>query len=354
MLSLSLVPCTGRAQTIIPATPEESTHSFIFPGLSFSDTRNYIVSAMFTDSVTDGIHLQPVETDPPIIIRPIPLALIEHDYEEIITPPIDINTGTRISVTTDNAIVSVRYFNAFGKPEQDVLVGAGADASDVVSHFGYDSRHRLCNRWSAGRGAGNGAYTPVEEMMAGYQELYADAPENCRETLSYLAEPMSRQAETRKAGTAWQEATGTTAAYFANAATGNLSCRRFNGLRNASQWSVTADGVYSPGSLKVVRSVDEDGHESYNFFDCNDSLIMHRMIIDSRQADTHYIRDQFHEIMAVVLTRGVGDHRLISGGENHDRDRSGSRQVRVHVPDRYESPDQRAQNAGSRLGRIHI
>lgn len=65
MLSLSLVPCTGRAQTIIPATPEESTHSFIFPGLSFSDTRNYIVSAMFTDSVTDGIHLQPVETDPP-------------------------------------------------------------------------------------------------------------------------------------------------------------------------------------------------------------------------------------------------------------------------------------------------
>lgn len=38
-------------------------------------------------------------------------------------------------MTTDNAIVSVRYFNAFGKPEQDVLVGAGADASDVVSHF---------------------------------------------------------------------------------------------------------------------------------------------------------------------------------------------------------------------------
>ena len=196
------------------------------------------------------------------------------------------------------------YFDDMGREEQTVLTGASPSGGDIVTLKEYDGYGRMEKVWNAAAVSGNsGGHVDTGTLKTLSVQSNGSDGEPYALTV-YEPSPLDRPLRQYGAGSGWHQHdryVGT--AYHTNVSgDGRLDCIRFTATQAAGTASITVtnNGSYATGSLTVVCTTGEDRDTTYEFRDLNNEVVLSRRILDGRNLDTYYVRDEWGLLQAVL------------------------------------------------------
>ena len=202
------------------------------------------------------------------------------------------------SVSPARAIITTTFYDGFGRKQQTVLRNNNS-SKDLADYYEYDNRGRVVRQYLPGTISGSGNYAPLEQITSSHASLYPEDATKAYITTEYDASVTPRTITTKRAGSDWQTSVGTNSQYHINKNSGKYSCNKFT--LNSNNGSLMHSGVYPSGRLHVTNVIDEDNHETIIFKDFNDSIYLHRRVLDENNyADTYYIYDNIGNIRYVI------------------------------------------------------
>ena len=202
------------------------------------------------------------------------------------------------SVSPARAIITTTFYDGFGRKQQTVLRNNNS-GKDLADYFEYDNRGRIVRQYLPGTISGSGNYASLEQITSSHASLYPEDATNAYISTEYDASVTPRTITTKRAGSDWQMSVGTNSQYHINKNSGKYSCNKFT--LNSNNGSLNNSGIYPSGRLHVTSVIDEDNRETIIFKDLNDSIYLHRRVLDENNyADTYYIYDNIGNIRYVI------------------------------------------------------
>ena len=211
-----------------------------------------------------------------------------------------------LSRRDSNYVKTISYNNAAGSSYNTTLKwydGLGRESgSQMLSYYGsldvstdieYDALGREWKR-----------YLPVPDDQRGEGVTTVYGETRPYEETVYEASPLGRVSRSYGAGAAWRTAdkyTGYT--YTTNGSGAGLSCYRFELTYSGSSsldGQIRNMGLWSAGSLTVVKVRDEDGREAYEFKDIAGNTVLNRKVDENGYLDTYMIYDVKGRLVAVL------------------------------------------------------
>ncbi len=203
------------------------------------------------------------------------------------------------SVSPARAIITTTFYDGFGRKQQTVLRNNNS-GKDLADYYEYDNRGRVVRQYIPGTISGSGNYASLEQITSSHASLYPEDATNAYISTEYDASVTPRTITTKRAGSDWHASAGTTSQYHINKTSGKYSCTKFT-LNGGNNGSLNNSGIYPSGRLHVTSVIDEDNRETIIFKDLNDSIYLHRRVLDENNyADTYYIYDNIGNIRYVI------------------------------------------------------
>ncbi|SKC59427.1 YD repeat-containing protein, partial [Bacteroidales bacterium WCE2008] len=196
------------------------------------------------------------------------------------------------SKSSENPNRSVKWYDGLGRDVGSSLLSYST-AGIVSTDIEYDALGREWKR-----------YLPVPDDQRGEGVTTVYGETRPYEEAVYEASPLGRVSRSYGAGAAWRTAdkyTGYT--YTTNGSGAGLSCYRFELTYSGSSpldGQIRNLGLWSAGSLTVVKVKDEDGREAYEFKDLAGNTVLNRKVDENGYLDTYMIYDGKGRLVAVL------------------------------------------------------
>ena len=199
---------------------------------------------------------------------------------------------------TYNAIITTSYFDGLGRIKQNVTRTDNNSFDVIADYMQYDLNGKLKRRWMPVKASSDGynTYISLDNLQNSYSSVYPD--DNCFYSQTFYDNTvMHRPIETRAAGDAWTNHVGKRMSYLLNDGTDSLRCIN---LYVNSNGQLVKDGQYPGGELRITKTMDEDNHTVYSFYNKEDSLVLSRYVLDTSKADTYYVYDIYGNLRYVL------------------------------------------------------
>jgi len=208
--------------------------------------------------------------------------------------------------TADDAstyLDQIQYLDGLGRSVETVQVGITPSRNDLVTYQEYDGFGRESNVWLPGAISGNGAFQELANVKSASQSTNKDASPYSYPV--YEASPLNRVLQQFGSGQSWHaNGKAINTAYLTNNST--YPCMQFE----VGTDEVVNKGNYPDGSLYVTRTMDEDGHELFEFKNKLGQIILTRQINNNHNCDTYYVYDDFGNkcfVLPPSVTSGLKD-----------------------------------------------
>ncbi|AWW28894.1 hypothetical protein DN752_01410 [Echinicola strongylocentroti] len=248
------------------------------------------------------------------------------DVRAIVNPPLDENSSYNY-IKTYTATVPVQnsseletgdrsvsqkqfaYYDGLGRPMQQVQVAASPTGKDIVAGVEYDAFGREARKFLpyASTSQGNGHYVEGwnEQQQAYYDDHFGNGVgEVAFSESEFDGSPLNRVMASYAPGDSWAKKVDEE---------GNKTGRpvRMDYLSNTKEdravlWEVEGDRLiayryYKPGTLYKTVTTDEEKHETIEFRDLQDRVVLKRVQApDGQWADTYYVYDQYGNLSYVL------------------------------------------------------
>lgn len=210
----------------------------------------------------------------------------------------------------NQCITTIRYYDDLGREYQQVKKGYTTSGNDLVTHQVLDALGKIKEEILP-------VYTPTtgnpltdtEALNLSCVQHNDDIPY----TTHIYESGKERLIESFKPGKAWKDNNKSVKTdYLINSSQ--------VAEKNAVLFSVSHDtilqmkGNYANGTLRVAKTIDEDGHTRLEFIDKRGYIVLERAILeDGERCDTYYVRDGLGKLVYVLPPIAV-DRLLESAG----------------------------------------
>lgn len=255
------------------------------------------------------------------------------------TPPVTSNENyiytvsplvptTDITTLTDNEkLESIQYFDGLGRAKQTIGIRAGGDQQDIVTHFTYDQFGRQKKEYLPYIVSNNGGEIQMGdvglETNTFYQNRYPDDflglstnAVNAYSEKHLEDSPLNRVLEQGAPGKDWKVNTTSNTdhtikfEYLSNRVTDYVKEYRVSFINNDTQSPELEDtGVYEAGELYKTITKDENwqpnqthpkNHTTEEYKNKQGQVVLKRTFDDGKWHDTYYVYDDFGNLTYVL------------------------------------------------------
>lgn len=195
--------------------------------------------------------------------------------------------------TSGGHIDNVQYYDGLGNPIE-ALTRDFHEGKGIVSLNTYDNSGRLEKTWNPTL-VESEQYVAPAEVMNNAVTVYGDSRPYSYYT--YLGSPIDSITNSYGPGNNWGTGKCVSTEVFTNESSGLLKCSKFSIETNGN---LAHAGSFAPGSLRVVKTTDEDGRMSYSFHDYDGRVVLSRQCSENGNADTYYIYDDYRQLRYVL------------------------------------------------------
>ena len=193
-----------------------------------------------------------------------------------------VQTSTRISDSQMQTVT--QYYDGLGRPTEKVEHGVTPSGENLVHFQEYDGLGRDLQSWLPVKTSSS--FLNQFDVASLSQRQYHDS--RAYSAFVYDGSPLDRVVHEEGVGEDWKNHPIQTD-YLINTTSFPLDCKYY---RVSMQGELLDKGYYPEGRLKITKTTDEDGHESYEFKNLSDRVILRRaMLSEKESSDTYYIYD---------------------------------------------------------------
>ena len=219
-------------------------------------------------------------------------------YGILTVTPFEKHTGQAALLKTNSTRASVvmSYGDAFGGVLQKTQVGVTPAGNDLTESYEYDALTRLSSQGLPVPTAGKGTFIVPNNVLLTARSYYGESNVSSRNTY----ESSHRDLIVSKAGAGDAFAGREVKVrydYNHSSSTPELYCRKYEIGINSVVESATP---YKEGSLKAMRTENEDGQVQWAFTNDRNQLILSRVINGNEYLDTYYVYDRFEDLRYVL------------------------------------------------------
>ena len=226
-------------------------------------------------------------------------------YGILTVTPLDKYTGAASLLKTNGvrSLTDVSYGDGFGGVSQKIHVGITPQGKDLTESYEYTSLGNLQSRTLPVPVLSEGASGNYKQILKSAQEYYGHS--NVCSRFAYEASHRSLLLKEFGVGDEW---TGKAVSkkYSCNLESIPVQrCKRY--LVSAGGELVESDSPYADGSLRGIRSEDEDGNMHWEFYNSENQLVLSRILDGDTFFDTYFVYDEYGNLV-FVLPPGYQDH----------------------------------------------
>ena len=193
-----------------------------------------------------------------------------------------VQTSTRISDSQMQTVT--QYYDGLGRPTEKVEHGVTHSGENLVHFQEYDGLGRDLRSWLPVKTSSS--FLGASDVSSLSQRQYHDS--RAYSAFVYDGSPLDRVVQEEGVGEDWKNHPVQTE-YLINTNSFPLDCKYY---RVSMQGELLDKGYYPEGRLKITKTTDEDGHESYEFKNLSDRVVLRRtMLSEKESSDTYYIYD---------------------------------------------------------------
>jgi hypothetical protein len=259
------------------------------------------------------------------------------------TPQAFINSTSlleQLSSVKDSVAIDIQYFDGLGRPMQNVGVKSSPLGNDMITPTKYDQFGREVKKYLPyiATTTADGSYRGNDESEQ--VTFYSSAPfPKCatdgrpfNETI-FEPSPLNRPTQQYGPGQDWfNNYHATNIAYLTNAA------------NEVPLWTISGSTVsystnfYAPGTLYKTQTTDENGHNSWEYKDIQDRVVL-KQVLDNNSVllNTNYVYNDLDQLVYVIppkatdnsYTEGIGAFNELLYAYHYD-DRN--RVTEKHIP----------------------
>jgi len=197
---------------------------------------------------------------------------------------------TMTDSTGTNYMDLIKYYDGLGRPIQKVQKAFSPSGKDLVTIQEYDILGRESNTWLPTPYSSNGSYTDPATIISTSRTSYAD--NSPYSSPVYEASPLNRVLQQYGPGANWRtEGKSVKSAFYTN--DNNLDSLKCAYYYATSDNKLVKSSNYDNGQLYVTRTMDEDGHEVFEFKDKLGQVVLTRQRNNNQNYDTYYVYDDF-------------------------------------------------------------
>ena len=265
----------------------------------------------FNLHITTATPPAPVEPDPEPDDAVLP-AIPPIDIHPLVNLPApgNLNSICSFSSSSGNAtegILTVNYADDLGREVETARTGHAGQSSNLVSLQEYDPWGRKGNTWlEAAKDTTAGAYVSPAQCRSLASRTNSGDSRPYTETV-YEASPLNRPIKQYGPGQDWySKGKAVNTVYASNSmGAGVLGCRNFAvATRPVAEMTVTSSGYYAAGSLRMVKTTDEDGKAQWTFTDRSGKTVLVRQMEQKGTSqvlyDTYYMYDGAGNLLCVL------------------------------------------------------
>ena len=226
-------------------------------------------------------------------------------YGILTVTPLDKYTGAASLLKTNGvrSLTDVSYGDGFGGVSQKIHVGITPQGKDLTESYEYNSLGNLQSRTLPVPVLSEGTSGNYKQILKSAQEYYGHS--NVCSRFAYEASHRSLLLKEFGVGDEW---TGKAVSkkYSCNLESIPVQrCKRY--LVSAGGELVESDSPYADGSLRGIRSEDEDGNMHWEFYNSENQLVLSRILDGDTFFDTYFVYDEYGNLV-FVLPPGYQDH----------------------------------------------
>ena len=226
-------------------------------------------------------------------------------YGILTVTPLDKYTGAASLLKTNGvrSLTDVSYGDGFGGVSQKIHVGITPQGKDLTESYEYNSLGNLQSRTLPVPVLSEGASGNYKQILKSAQEYYGYS--NVCSRFAYEASHRSLLLKEFGVGDEW---TGKAVSkkYSCNLESIPVQrCKRY--LVSAGGELVESDSPYADGSLRGIRSEDEDGNMHWEFYNSENQLVLSRILDGDTFFDTYFVYDEYGNLV-FVLPPGYQDY----------------------------------------------
>ena len=226
-------------------------------------------------------------------------------YGILTVTPLDKYTGAASLLKTNGvrSLTDVSYGDGFGGVSQKIHVGITPQGKDLTESYEYNSLGNLQSRTLPVPVLSEGASGNYKQILKSAQEYYGHS--NVCSRFAYEASHRSLLLKEFGVGDEW---TGKAVSkkYSCNLESIPAQrCKRY--LVSTGGELVESDSPYADGSLRGIRSEDEDGNMHWEFYNSENQLVLSRILDGDTFFDTYFVYDEYGNLV-FVLPPGYQDH----------------------------------------------
>ena len=226
-------------------------------------------------------------------------------YGILTVTPLDKYTGAASLLKTNGvrSLTDVSYGDGFGGVSQKIHVGITPQGKDLTESYEYNSLGNLQSRTLPVPVLSEGASGNYKQILKSAQEYYGHS--NVCSRFAYEASHRSLLLKEFGVGDEWA-GKAVSKKYSCNLESIPAQrCKRY--LVSAGGELVESDSPYADGSLRGIRSEDEDGNMHWEFYNSENQLVLSRILDGDTFFDTYFVYDEYGNLV-FVLPPGYQDH----------------------------------------------
>lgn len=200
---------------------------------------------------------------------------------------------------------SVTVFDGLGREVRNVLRNGGAPGWDIVTRSDYDLNGRPWKTWLPVAVNVDGVHAQSGILDGRASDIYGPGEVTYSENV-YEPSPLDRVRTEIGPGSAWRNPVrGVSHGTFTNV-TDASSPYHYSGYSvswNRDAVSVSRSSTFSPGTMAISSTTDEDGRVTLEFMNPIGETVLVRQMADSTGSvryDTHYVYDSMGRLSAVI------------------------------------------------------
>ena len=212
-----------------------------------------------------------------------------------------VQTSTRISDTQMQSVT--QYYDGLGRPTERVEHGVTPGRENLVHLQEFDGLGRDWRSWLPVKTSSS--FLGRSDVAFLSQSQYSDS--HAYSASVYDGSPLNRIVRVDGVGEDWSEHPVRTD-FLINTTKEPLNCVCY---RVSMSGELEYKGYYPEGRLKITKTTDEDGHESYEFKNLSDRVVLRRtMLSEKESADTYYIYDYNLRSWPTSISSGMFTQKL--------------------------------------------